>query len=192
MASANTRLDGARIFFRDPNTGETIGNEVIKSHNTINKTFTVVGKNLPAMLPPRVNALIVTDSSMDFNLCAIKNISDDNERIIEFGIIKTDEKQNERGAPRFKIAAPAVVRELKDFMGLKKTNNVFLVNLKDMSASGVMFSAPINQFDINDEVLLDINKLRANTYMNAKVVRKQNKQGFTEEVACKIINMISK
>ncbi len=192
MASTNTRLVGARIFLRDPNTGETIGEEIIRTHNPIQKTFTIVGKNLPGKLPERINALIVSDSSMAYNLCAVKNVTDDYERIIELGIIKTDEKQNERGAPRFKISGPAIVRELSDFMGLSKTKNVFLVYLKDMSVTGVMFQAPINQFEINDEVLLDMNKIRPNTYMKAKVVRKQNKQGFNEEVACKIIRMINK
>lgn len=192
MANTNNKLTGAKIFLRDPATGETLGSEVIRTHNPLQKTFTIVGKNLPEKIPQRINALIVSDSSMDYNICAVKNIADDKERIIEFGIIKTDEKTNQRGAPRFKIAAPAVVRELKDFMGLKKTNNVFLVNLKDMSATGVMFSAPVNQFELNDEVLLDINKLKANTSMVAKVVRKQNRQGFTEEVACTIVKMISK
>ncbi len=192
MANSNTKLVGARIFLRDPGTGETIGEETIRSHNPLQKTFTIVGRNLPVKLPERVNALIVSDTSMDYNICAIKNVSGDNERIIELGIIKTDEKRNERGAPRFKITGPAIVRELCDFMGLSKTKNVFLVYLKDMSVSGVMFSAPVNQFEINDEVLLDMSKIRPNTYMKAKVVRKQNKNGLNEEVACKIIRMINK
>ena len=192
MVGANSKLTGARIFLRDPETGETLGNEIIRSFNPVQKTFTVFGKNLPDKIPQRINALIVTDNSMDYNICSLKSISDTNERIMEFGIIKTDEKKNERGAPRFKVSAPAVVRELTDFMGLKKTNNVFLVNLRDISASGIMFQAPVNQFDISDEVLLDTNKLRPGSSILAKVVRKQNKQGFNEEVACTIIKMMTK
>ncbi len=179
-------LNGCRIIIRTVNTDEQLADTYIRTFDKVRDTVEVDSAALFSSERQPVRVLVFAPSAlMEFHgVLGGSRVSGRVEIKLSRGIEK-----NDRVSTRYTVNMLGVCNLVRKPDGTEDGETSFGIKVINMSATGVLVSAPSEHIEPKDVIRISARKDGHRMIITCKVVRKQNTTIQDEEYGCKIISV---
>ena len=179
-------LNGCRIIIRTSNTDEQLADTYIRAYDKVRDRVDVDASALYSTESQPVRVLVFTRTALlEFQgVMGSGMVSGRVEIKLSRGIEK-----NDRISTRYTVNMLGVCNYIRKASGEEDTETSFGIKVINMSATGVLVSAPSEHIEPKDVIRIIARKDNRRMIITCKVVRKQNTTIQDEEYGCKIISV---
>ena len=189
MAEFSRNFKNCRVMVRDIDTGKLFVDTVIEKHDVQSNIITLAVDNFGKDNVSKVVLVIFTTNNLlEFNGTVRRYLPGAGVEVALYG----QRIKNDRDYQRYEMEADGKVDTI--YIGDNQINlrRGIPVRLKDISASGILFSAGDRDFNIGDQINVKLSLKGTDFSSEYEIVRTQKRRTGYQEYGCRRLNVAVK